>query len=407
MTAALPRIRQNPSAPDFVADPYAVFTRIHALGGTVIWEDYDLVCVARHDDVDRLLRDRRFGRESPLPLPDPGAHLTTWRAVEALSLLEREPPEHTRLRSLVNRAFVSRAIGALAPRIAALAHELIDAMPVGRPFDLIAAFCEPTPVLVIADLLGVPRARAAGLRAWSAAMVAMYRLDRTRAIEEAAEAATRAFVTLLEGLIDERTARPRDDLLTHLVIAHGEQGRLDRAEIVSTAILLLNAGHEATVHALANAVHAVLTQGVDPGDAFADDAATGRTIEEALRFDPPLHLFTRYALEPVEVAGARFAPGDRIGLLLAAAGRDPGRYPEPDRFDPARAPRGHLGFGAGLHFCVGAPLARLEMAIALPLLFRRIPGLVLAAPAVRADRWHFRAFESLPVIAPAISRARA
>ena len=160
-------------------------------------------------------------------------------------------------------------------------------------------------------------------------------------------------------------------------------------------MLLLNAGHEATVHAIGNGVRAILASGLEPAPLFADPAATAATVEEILRFDPPLHLFTRFALEDAEAFGHLFRRGERVGVLLAAAGRDPERFHDPGRFDPARRPGPHLAFGAGIHFCVGAPLARLELAVALPILFARLPGLALAEPPLFADRYHFRGLTAL------------
>jgi cytochrome P450 len=253
------------------------------------------------------------------------------------------------------------------------------------------------PVVVIARLLGVPEARVGDLLSWSNAMVALYQARRDRAVEDRANAAARDFAAYLRGVIAEKRAAPGDDLLSALIAAEAAGDRLSEAELVATCVLLLNAGHEATVAAIGNAVAHVLSLGLDPVRLFGDERATAATVEELLRFDPPLHLFTRYALEDVEVAGHRFRRGETVGLLLAAAGRDPVRFPLPHRFDPARGGEGHLAFGAGLHFCVGAPLARLELAVALPMLFARLPGLILTEAPVWADRYHFRGLERLRV----------
>jgi len=194
-----------------------------------------------------------------------------------------------------------------------------------------------------------------------------------------------------------RRADLRDDLISQLLVAESDGGRLSEDKLVTTCILLLNAGHEATVHGLGNGVKTLLEQGVDPHAALASDVSAGATVEELLRFDSPLHLFTRYALMDVEVAGVRFRKGDKIGLLLGAANRDPERFPDPDAFEPGRAPNPHVAFGAGIHFCVGAPLARLEMAVALPILFERLPGLRLKEPPRYRDSFHFHGLERLNV----------
>jgi cytochrome P450 len=388
-------LAQSPREPGFVADPYRFYDLARAAGPLFYWEDYGFPCAAGWATVNTILRDRRFGREAPVPPPRP-AHLADFHAIDDLSMLEREPPAHTRLRGLVLRAFTARRVAALEPEIAALAERLIDGFPPGE-VDLLPAFAQRLPVIVIARLLGVPEARADDLLGWSNAMVALYQARRDRAVEDAANAAARDFAAFLRAEIAKKRAAPGDDLLSALIAAEAAGDRLSEAELVATCVLLLNAGHEATVAAIGNAVAHVLTLALDPVSLFADRPATAAAVEELLRYDPPLHLFTRYALDAVEVAGHRFARGDRVGLLLAAAGRDPGRFAAPNRFDVGRGGEGHLAFGAGLHFCVGAPLARLELAVGLPALFRRHPGLALAAPAAWADRYHFRGLGALPV----------
>jgi cytochrome P450 len=228
-------------------------------------------------------------------------------------------------------------------------------------------------------------------------MVAMYMPGRPRAVEDSAGAATRDFVAFRRDYVTERRASPRDDLISHLIAAESAGDRLSEDELISGCIQLLNAGHEATVHAIGNGVKAILESGLDPSALFADEAATAATIEECLRFDAPLHFFDRYALEPVEIHGLRLKKGERIGLLLGAANRDPSRYADAGRFDPARAMVPHVSFGAGIHFCIGAPLARLEMQVALPILFARLPGLRMAGAARYRDTWHFHGLEALPV----------
>ena len=389
------RVRLSPGDPAFVQDPYRAYAAIRAACPVFFWEDYRHWCCAEAATVDALFRDRRLGREAPgepAPVPD---HVRPFHDLDRLSMLEREPPAHTRLRRLVNRAFVSRAIARLRPRVGALASALLDALPAQGTVDLLAGFAEPIPVSIIAELLGVPATDGGRLLDWSHRMVAMYRPNRSRADEDAAVAATRSFSAYLGAALAERRARPRDDLLSVLATAGDE---ISEAEAVANAVLLLNAGHEATVHAIGNAVAAILDSGLDPAALFGTPEATAATVEEALRFDPPLHLFTRFVLEPVSVGGIDLAAGDRIGLLIGAANRDPARWPDPDRFDPARAPAAHVAFGGGLHFCLGAPLARLELEVALPLLFARHPGLRLAETPRFADRYHFRGLERLSVV---------
>ena len=389
------RLSLDPRDPAFFADPYAAYARLHASPGPVFWEDYGFWCFPGHAAVSALLRDKRFGRQilhlatrEELGWPPRPGHLADFDAIERHSLLELEPPEHTRLRALVNRAFVSRQVERLAPAIAGMAERLLDGLSPGD--DLIAGFATPQAVGVIAALIGAPAADAALLLDWSHKMVAMYQFAPTRADEDAAAAAARDFAAYVRGLVAERRRDPRDDLISQLIAAESEEGRLSENELVTIVILLLNAGHEATVHALGNGVKALLE-----GGACFDGSET--VIEELLRFDSPLHMFTRYALQDVEIEGLRLGKGERVGLLLGAANRDPAVFAQAGRLDLARAPNPHVAFGAGIHFCVGAPLARREMGIALEVLFRRLPGLKLAeAPSYR-DAYHFHGLTALRV----------
>jgi cytochrome P450 len=389
----LPRIAQSPTDPAFVQNPYPFYDRMRALGPLVHWDDYGLPCAVSHAAVNAILRDRRFGRERR-DRPPPPEHLRPFYAIDDHSMLELEPPRHTRLRGLVLRAFTARRIAALEPEIAALAHDLIDRFPDG-PFDLLPAFAQQLPVIVIARLLGVPEDMKDQLLAWSHAMVAMYQAGRTRGRGRRRGKAAAEFADFLRGYVEERRARPADDLITHLIAAEEGGAQLSTDELIATCVLLLNAGHEATVHAIANGVKALLEAG-GPKDWLAPDRVE-RTVEEILRFDPPLHLFTRVAYEEVEVMGRSFPPGAEVACLLAAAGRDPGQWEKPHRFDPSRPVKPHLAFGAGLHFCLGAPLARLEMRVALPILFARRPGLRLVGNPRYADSYHFHGLAALTV----------
>lgn len=392
----------DPRDPGFFQDPYPAYHEIRARSPVFFWEQYGFWCAAGHDVVSALLRDRRFGRQvlhvatrEELGRPEPEPHLAPFLDVERHSLLELEPPQHTRLRTLVNRAFVSRQVERLRPRIAALAHELVDGFAAQGRGDLLESFCTPIPVVMIAELLGVDRAMTPQLLDWSHRMVAMYQFGRDRAAEDAAAQASTDFSGFLRAELAARRAAPRDDLLSHLAAVAAAGDRLSEDETVSTCILLLNAGHEATVHAFANGLASLLRAGIDPADAFRDAERTASCVEEMLRHDAPLHLFTRYALDDVQVREATLRKGDRIGLLLGAANRDPARFADPDRFDPVRPDNGHVSFGAGIHFCLGAPLARLEMQVALPILASRLPGLAFAAPPRMRDTYHFHGLAAL------------
>jgi unspecific monooxygenase len=386
-------LHQSPKDAAFVQNPYPFYERARAAGPFFHWADYGLTATGNAAAVAAIFRDRRFGRE-PVTPPVIPPHLAPFYAVEAHSMLELEPPRHTRLRNLVLRAFTSRRIAELRPQIEGLAHALIDAFPSG-PFDLLTAFAQPIPVRIIARLLGVPEGMAPDLLRWSNAMVGMYQAGRTRAMEDAAIAATTAFVAFLRAYVQDRRKAPADDLITQLIAAEMEGEKLTTDELISTCILLLNAGHEATVHSIGNGVKTLLETRTPPA-ALAPEAIEA-TVEEILRFDPPLHMFTRHAYDEVEVMGHTFRRGDQVALLLAAANRDPRAWDRPDHFLPTRPVKPHTSFGAGIHFCVGAPLARLELQTALPILFTRCPTLSLTAPPAYGDVYHFHGLQALTV----------
>lgn len=397
--AARAAVSLSPTDAAFVQHPYPAYQAIREACPLFFWEEYGCWCAASHQMVFDLFRDKRFGREvlhvatrAELGWPEPQSHLAPFDAVDAHSMLEREPPVHTRLRTLVNRAFVTRQVERLRPRIAALANQLIDGFEGQGRVDLIGRFATPIPVILIAELLGVPVEMAPQLLDWSHRMVAMYQFSRSRGIEDQAVAAAEDFSAFLRGYVERRRAEPRDDLISHLIAVEAEGDRLSEEELISTCILLLNAGHEATVHAIGNGVKSILQAGLDREAVLAGGEGL---VEEMLRFDPPLHMFKRYALEDVTLGPATFRKGDEIGLLLGAANHDPARFEEPGRFLTTRQRPPHVSFGGGIHFCVGAPLARLELEVAVPILFERLPGLRLEGTPVYADTYHFHGLKAL------------
>lgn len=382
-------LSQSPTDPAFVQNPYPFYDQARATGDLFYWVDYNAVCAVSHRAVATCLKDKRLGREIPAEfaprIPD---HLAPFYAVEAHSMLELNPPRHTRLRGLVLRAFTSRRIAALEPETEALCHSLIDSFP-AMDFDLLDAYARRVPVIIIARLLGVPEEHADDLLAWSNAMVAMYVSNRDRATEDRAVAATEKFVNFMRRHVDAKRKAPADDLISHLIAAEEDGAKLSTDELITTCILLLNAGHEATVHTLGNAVKTLLERDLRRVDACG--------VEELLRFDPPLHLFERWVIEDCTLFGHSFKRGDKVNCLLGAANRDPAAYPSPHIFDPARKGPVNVAFGGGIHFCVGAPLARLELLVALRVLFERCPGLTLAAPPLYADVYHFHGLAALQV----------
>ena len=388
----------DPRDPTFFNNPYPAYHAIRERSPAFFWKQFGMWCFVSHADVTALFRDKRFGRQilhvatrDELAWPEIPAHVKPFYDVEDHSLLSLEPPDHIRLRTLINRAFVSRQVERLAPRIEILAHELIDGFERRGEVELIEAFATPIPVIVIAELLGVPTDMVPQLLDWSHKMVAMYQFGRDRA----AVTATQEFVAYLKSYISERRKKPADDLMSHLITAESEGTKLTEDELISTCILVLNAGHEATVHSLGNGVKAILEEGIDARAALSDIASSERLVEEVLRFDAPLHLFTRYVLEDLEWNGIALKKGKEIGLMLGAANRDPARFKDPDRLDPTRDPNPQQSFGGGIHFCVGAPLARLEMRVALKVLFDRLPKLRLARKPVYRDAYHFHGLERL------------
>ena len=385
--------------PSVVADPYPHLARLRALAPVAWHSGLGTWLATSHEACGAVLRDRRLGRVFRPRTPEPEWETFNW--LHADSILDSEPPKHTRLRRLVSGAFGRGHVARLAPRIEELADQLLDeAAPAGssESFDVLAGYAEPLPVLVIAELLGVPGPDRELLRPWSQAIVRMYEVDRTAEQEAEARRASAEFSAYVELLAADRARRPGDDLLTDLVQARDGSDRLSAHELVATAVLLLNAGHEASVNGFGNGLHSLLTAHPRPEVDVDDPAEVERLAEEFLRHDSPLHLFERTAKEPADVAGIHLEPGQKVAALLGAANRDPAVFADPDRFDPTRDPNPHLAFGAGIHFCIGAPLARLELQVSLRTLLRRFPRLEVVE-AERRPTFVLRGFERL-VLSP-------
>lgn len=398
------RASADPRDPDFFQNPYAFYDRLHADNPTFFWDQYGHWCFAGFKDVSALLRDKRFGREilhvatrEEFGMPAPKPHTAAFDLTEKHSLLNLEPPGHTRLRTLVNRAFVSRHVEQLRPRIIRLANEMIDGFEGEDSIDLIKAFAAPIPAIIIAEMIGLPAESAPSLLNWSNRMVAMYMFGVSEATERDANQASQDFMDFVAEAIADRRRQPKEDLLSHMLTSDRDGDRLSDEEVMSTAILLLNAGHEATVHTTGNGVKSILQSGIDPVTLFSSEAQTEATVEECLRFDAPLHMFTRYALSDLDYEGLHLRKGDVIGLMLGAANRDPRRFANANSFDPFRTDGANVSFGAGIHFCIGAPLARIELQVAFSELFRRLPKLRLAEEPRYNDVYHFHGLERLMV----------
>jgi len=384
---------QSPTEPAFVQNPYPKYDEIS--GHLCVWKDYEMPSIFSFNQIDKIFKNKLLGREAikkdEVLIPE---RLQPFYDIEAHSMLELEPPRHTQLRKMVLHAFTTRRIAALGPEIESLCNNLIDNFP-RDPFDILATYATQVPVIIIARLLGVPESMAPQLLRWSNDMVMMYQARRTPELEDRAVQSAIAFSSFMATYIEKRRNYPADDLISHLIAAEEDGKRLSRDEVITTCILLLNAGHEATVHTLGNGIKALIEHGADP-KWFATDTIAG-TVEEILRYDPPLHMFTRYVYDDVEIDDHVLKRGDQIALVIGASGRDPNRWDNPNLFDPTRTIQKNHAFGAGIHFCLGAPLARMEMQIALKTLFDRHPRLRITAPPKYANVYHFHGLEALQV----------
>ncbi len=392
----LPKVAQSPTNDDFVQNPYPFYETCLAKGGKVFWEDYKMVSLFKYDDVSNILKDRRFGRECP----EEKKHyhrkeLAPFYELEDHSMLQLEPPKHTRLRGLVLRAFTSRKVNSMAAEIETLCAQLMQNFS-SNQVNILNEYANKIPVIIIARLLGVPEKMSDQLLRWSNDMVMMYQARRTVKHEERAIKASKEFSTFMRSYVEERRSKPKDDLITHLISAEENGEKLTTDELITTCILLLNAGHEATVHSLGNGIKVLLENKKITID-WQSEIKINQLIEEILRFDPPLHIFTRYAYDQIDIGDYTLKKGDEVALVLGATGRDKTLWSDPEYFDPNRIIKKNTAFGGGIHFCVGAALARLEMQIALPMLFTKYPKMELAEKPRYADVYHFHGLEKLLV----------
>lgn len=384
----------DPRDEAFLADPYPTFARLRAEAPVHDHPLLGMPVAVSHAACSQVLRGRELGRI--WRDAEPAESFRAFNLLHRNSLLEREGPSHARLRSAVAGAFNRGHTARLAPWVGALADrlagELAAAIDEHGSADLMSILAAPLPVEVIAELLGVPEPTRSRMRGWSNAIVAMYEPDPGEARRAAAERAAAEFVTELRAFAAHRAQHPGDDLVSDLLSAD-----LDPDELVGTAALLLMAGHEATVNVIGNGVLALLTHRDQWNRLMADPELDERAVEELIRFDAPLQLFERTAVADTEVAGYPVPAGAKIAVLLGAAARDPAVVDRPDELDVGRHPNPHLGFGLGVHYCLGAPLARVEVAAALAALRSRLPDLELAAPPVRRPDFVMRGLRELRV----------
>ncbi|MDE3191827.1 MAG: cytochrome P450 [Acidobacteriota bacterium] len=388
----------------FIADPYPALGALREAAPLVHDERLGRWFLTRHADVRACLRDKRLGRnfrhvgsETEFHAEPLDPRFADFWASERWSLLWLEPPEHTRIRKLVAAAFTPRAVEGMRAPAAALARSLLESL--GESFDLLYDYAQPYSITLICALLGVPTDRHRDLLDWSHAIVKMYEFDTTDEQAVAANDAARAFRAYVTELIEERRAAPRDDMVSGLVQARVDGERLSDDEIVSTVVVLLNAGHEATVNTVGNGFRALAAHPGEWERLVSGEVAAAQAIEELIRWDPPLQLFERWVLEDgVEIAGTPVPRGEKIALLFGSASRDPRVFAEPDRLDLARANAAeHIGFGGGIHVCIGAPLARIELAASFEALAELRPALHLVERPERVPAFVIRGFRSVRV----------
>ncbi|MGX1476330.1 UNVERIFIED_CONTAM: cytochrome P450 [Streptomyces canus] len=394
----------DPWDPAFLADPYPAYAELRAKGRVQYFEPTNQWLVPHHADVSALLRDRRlgrtyqhrfthedFGRTAP-----PAAH-EPFHTLNDHGMLDLEPPDHTRIRRLVSKAFTPRTVEQLRPYVTNLAGELVDRLVAEGGGDLLTDVAEPLPVAVIAEMLGIPESDRAPLRPWSADICGMYELNPPEDVAARAVRASVEFSDYLRELIAERRKHPSDDLISGLIAAHDEGDRLTEQEMISTCVLLLNAGHEATVNATVNGWYALFRNPEQLAALRADHSLVPRAVEELMRYDTPLQLFERWVLDEIEIDGTTIPRGAEIALLFGSANHDPATFPNPERLDLTRTDNPHISFSAGIHYCIGAPLARIELAASMTAVLERAPTLALAADPARKPNFVIRGLEGLSV----------
>ena len=388
--------------PTFVADPYEQLKELRAFGKPVWHEGMQIFLAARHSDANDVFRNKSLGRIFTDKKPDFEWETFNW--LHSDSILDSEPPKHTRLRSLVAKAFNRNKIEGMRPAVERITQQLLDVIEEkvksGETFDLIADYAEPLPVKIIADLLGFPESEEHLLRPWSQSIVKMYEVNPSEQYQMEAKKAAAEFAEYVRSLAEHRKKNPGQDLITDLAMVEENGEKLNSHELVATCVLLLNAGHEASVNAFGNGMVAALER-PDQAELLRKNsrAITDTALEEFMRFDAPLHLFERTATVDTELGGVKIEKGQKIAALIGSANRDSSVFERADEMDLTRDPNPHIGFGAGIHFCLGAPLARLEMSVSLPALWEKYPNMQLAGNPVRRPTFVLRGYESVSISA--------
>ena len=384
---------------DFLINPYPALAKLRAAGRPIWHEETQMFLAARYDDANATLRNKSLGRIFKPREPESDWQTFNW--LHSDSILDSEPPKHTRLRALVSKAFNKNIIEGQRTNIEKIVDSLIEEiLKKGGNFDLIADFAEPLPVKVIATMLGFPDDEEYLLRPWSQAIVKMYEVNPSEEAKANAKQAASEFADYVQKLADVRKSKPGEDLITDLVRVEEQGERLNAHELIATCVLLLNAGHEASVNGFGNGMVALLER-EDQIELLKEhpDQLAPTAVEEFLRFDAPLHLFERTATSDTEIGGVEIKEGQKIAALLGSANRDEAHFENSDQMDITRDPNPHIGFGAGIHFCLGGPLARLEMGIALPRFVKAFPNLHLTSQPVRRPTFVLRGYEKVVVSA--------
>jgi len=380
----------------FLLNPYPVLSELRAHGRPIWHEEMQLWLAATHADATAVLRSKCLGR---IYTPqEPSDLWETFNWLHADSIMENEGAKHTRLRALVSKAFNRGQIDRLAPRIQKIVDELLDNCEELGEFDLLADFAEPLPVRVIAELLGVSPADEINLRPWSQAIVKMYEFDVSVEEEVAARDASSEFAAMITTMVENRKANPTNDLVSELARVEESGEKLTLRELIATCVLLLNAGHEASLNAFGNGFVAAMNDGQAAETLRTRPReVTATAVEEFFRFDAPLQLFERTATTPTEISGVTIPTGAKIAALLGSANRDSLVFDNPEKINLERNPNNHISFGGGIHFCLGAPLARLELSTSLPALFERFPTIQMTEKPELRETFVLRGYSEIKV----------
>ncbi len=392
----------SPFNPAFLSDPYPTYhflrneDPVHWSPGVNAW------LLTRYRDAMAALRDTRLGREprnvegveDTKPSQPPGA----FRQMQLQWLVFRDPPDHSRLRSLLNKAFTHRVAERLRPKIQEVADDLLDRVQAARRMDVIADYAFPLPVIVIAELLGVPVEDRHQLRQWANDLVGAIDITETPEVIERAGNVTLQFYDYLRDLLHQRRSNPKDDLMSALIIAEEQGESLSEDELLGMCVFLLLAGHDTTLSLVGNGMLSLLRHPDQLEKLRRDPTLITTAVEEFLRYESPVQLTFRLALVDIEIGGKPIQKGQYVCIGFGAANRDPDQFPEPDRLNVARHPNRHLAFGGGIHFCPGAPLGQMEGQIAISTLLRRMPNLQLESNQAAWRRMVvFRGLKTLPV----------